>query len=54
MLRDFRDFMKQFVYPFLMYKKEKNSPRQVEAMQLKASTKGVLNREVHVKFFRKE
>jgi hypothetical protein len=54
LLRDFRDFMKQFVYPFLMYKKEKNSPRQVEAMQLKASTKGVLSREVHVKFFRKE
>ena len=54
MIRDFREFIKRFVFSFLMYKREGNIPGDKETIQFKSNTKGVLKRELQVKFFKKE
>jgi hypothetical protein len=53
-IRNFREFIKRFVFSFVIYKKEINGPDEKESIQIKTNTKGALRKEIHVKFLNKE
>ena len=51
-IRNYRDFITKFLFSFLVYKKEKNLPDEKENIQIKSNTKGLLKKEIHVKFLK--
>lgn len=53
-IRNFSEFIKRFLFSFVIYKKEINSPDEKESIQIKTNTKGALRKEIHVKFLKKE
>lgn len=53
-LRNYNEYIRRFVFSFLVYRRENNRPGEKESIQIKSNTKGVLKKEIHVKLFRKE
>ena len=52
-IRNYKDFISKFLFNFLVYKKENNLPEEKESIQIKSNTKGILKKEIHVKFLNK-
>ena len=54
LFRDFRDYIRLIIFSFMVYYPEAEKNKNMESIQIKQSTKGIIDHEIHIKFCNKE
>ena len=54
LIRNFREYVRLFIFSFVVYNPEQSLSEGEESIQIKCSTLGLLSEELHIKFCKKE
>ena len=54
LFRDFRDYIRLIIFSFMIYYPDAERNKNMGSIQIKQSTKGIIDREIHIKFWNKE